>query len=486
MAWSMPRTWASGEVLTATNMNVYVRDNQLELSTHVHTGATGDGGSALGPLSLTEYADAAAPAAPIAGSTRLYAVSGRLHYKSGDGDRPLADGGHTHDGGTGQGASSLGTLALADFAAIATPAVPGSDRLRLYTKSGLLMYRAGDTGDETALVDVTTVQTLEHKTLDAPTVNDLSNMQHDHTDVAEGGFIGVGAVVTAITATGTFVPDTSVLWAEVYNWGAGGGGASGARRAADINRSGGNSAGGGGSTHTRLEGADLIAASPITVTIGVGGQGGAAVTNDTTGSNNGSDGGDTSFGDFLTAVGGEGGGATGAAGAGGGTFADSDLPNGAGFMKSRGGDVSGGQHGGYAEYGGGGGARGGVSDANGGNSFRGGGGGGSGGGVSSGNTEYAGGDGGASGQSGATLNGSGGGGGAAGAAGANGAAGRNGIGGEGGGGGGGGHDRAGGDGGNGGAPGGGGSGGGASTNGYTSGAGGDGADGLIIIVEHFT
>ncbi len=297
---------------------------------------------------------------------------------------------------------------------------------------------------------------------------------------------GTKTKVIVYSESGTFVPDTSVSWAEVYNWSAGGGGASGVRLAADINRSGGNSAGGGGSIHTQIEGADLLAASPITVTIGVGGQGGAAVTTDTTSGNTGSDGGDTSFGDFLTAVGGEGGGATGAAGAGGGTFADSDLPNGAGFMKSRAGAASGGQHGGYAEYGGGGGARGRVSGFNGGNSFRGGGGGGSGGGVISNNTEYAGGDGGASGQSGATLNGSGGGGGAAGAAGANGAAGRNGIGGEGGGGGGGGHDRAGGDGGNGGAPGGGGSGGGASTNGYTSGAGGDGADGLVIIVEHFT
>ena len=479
MAWSMPRTWASGEVLTAADMNVYVRDNQLVLSAHVHTGAPGDGGSALGPLSLTEYANTVAPAEPSYGNTRLYAVSGHLHYRSGDGDTPLADGGHTHDGGIGQGASSLGTLVRADFATIATPAAPGVNQLRLYTKNGLPMYRAGAAGVETELVDVTTTQTLQLKTLDTPTVSNFTNMQHDHTVAAEGGIIGIGALVTVFSANGSFVPDSGALWAEVYAWGGGGGGSSGGFSSSG-NGTGASGGGGGGSMHLRLEGADLLAASPITVTIGSGGTGGAGVTttNYSLG-NSGSVGGDTSFGSFLTAIGGAL--ATIALGGdGGGTFLNSALPNAAGFMKGIGKENG---DGGYAEYGGGGGGS--RSQGLGGNSLRGGGAGG-GGGTSTPTNGNPGGAGGASSQFGTTLAGSGGAAGAAGTAGTAGAAGRNGIGGDGGGGGGGGANSDGGNGGNGGAPGGGGGGGGGSSGGTTSGSGGDGADGRVIVVEHFS
>lgn len=44
MAWTSPRTWVSGEVLTAALLNQQVRDNELVLSTHVHSGTAGDGG----------------------------------------------------------------------------------------------------------------------------------------------------------------------------------------------------------------------------------------------------------------------------------------------------------------------------------------------------------------------------------------------------------------------------------------------------------
>lgn len=83
MAWSAPRTWAVGEILTAANMNTFVRDNQLELSTHVHDGSAGEGSSSLGPLVQADFTDAAAPAAPGAGKTRLYSVSGRMRSRAG-------------------------------------------------------------------------------------------------------------------------------------------------------------------------------------------------------------------------------------------------------------------------------------------------------------------------------------------------------------------------------------------------------------------
>ena len=43
MAWVAPRTWVSGNVLTAAQLNVDVRDNENALSLHTHTGVAGDG-----------------------------------------------------------------------------------------------------------------------------------------------------------------------------------------------------------------------------------------------------------------------------------------------------------------------------------------------------------------------------------------------------------------------------------------------------------
>ena len=43
MAWTTPRLWVLGEILTAALMNVQLRDNLFALSTHVHSGAAGDG-----------------------------------------------------------------------------------------------------------------------------------------------------------------------------------------------------------------------------------------------------------------------------------------------------------------------------------------------------------------------------------------------------------------------------------------------------------
>ena len=46
MAWTAPRTWVVGEVVTAALMNTHVRDNLLFLGDdHDHSGDSGDGGT---------------------------------------------------------------------------------------------------------------------------------------------------------------------------------------------------------------------------------------------------------------------------------------------------------------------------------------------------------------------------------------------------------------------------------------------------------
>ena len=92
MAWTAPRTYVTGEVVTASILNTDVRDNLLNLSTHVHGGAAGDGDDQLSGVDDIIFDDVSAPAAPGAGDSRLYYVSGVLHSRVGasGADHPLA------------------------------------------------------------------------------------------------------------------------------------------------------------------------------------------------------------------------------------------------------------------------------------------------------------------------------------------------------------------------------------------------------------
>ncbi len=98
MAWTAPRTYVTAEVLTSAILNVDIRDNFGALSTHGHSGSAGDGSTTLGNLVKAIFTDAAAPAAPGAGLTSLYAVSGTPRIRSGAGgaDTELSLAGHTH------------------------------------------------------------------------------------------------------------------------------------------------------------------------------------------------------------------------------------------------------------------------------------------------------------------------------------------------------------------------------------------------------
>lgn len=98
MAWTAPRTWVDDEIVTAALLNTQVRDNELFLDTHGHSGSSGDGATTLGDLVKETYSDAAAPAAPGAGKVVIYTTSGRLRYRAGAGgsDTLLDDENHTH------------------------------------------------------------------------------------------------------------------------------------------------------------------------------------------------------------------------------------------------------------------------------------------------------------------------------------------------------------------------------------------------------
>lgn len=291
--------------------------------------------------------------------------------------------------------------------------------------------------------------------------------------------------VQEFTANGTWTkPNGNYTLVEL--WGAGAGAGSGERNALASYRNGGGGGGGGAYRRWLFKTSDLGATE--TVTIGAGGTGGAAITTDTTAGNDGTNGGNTSFGSHLIAYGGGYGTGGGVGGAGGGTMgAASSATPGQPYIATTGvaAEAFGGGHPGAVsgsglftygqpsgEGGGGGGANAaGEAIGSGGCSTYGGPGGGSGGGVSTANGESAGGAGGSS-------TGASGGGGVGGAEHTAAAAttGR-----KGGGGGGSGNSTTGGAGAAGGGYGAGGGGGGGSTNGYASGAGGNGANGFARI-----
>lgn len=105
-------------------------------------------------------------------------------------------------------------------------------------------------------------------------------------------------------ASGTWNKPAGITFALVECWAAGGGGGSGARGAASTYRGAGSGGGGGAYLSKLFDAADLPAS--VTVTIGLGGAGGAAKVANGSG-NDGVNGGNTSFGTILTVYGGGGG-----------------------------------------------------------------------------------------------------------------------------------------------------------------------------------
>jgi len=99
MAWTAPRSYTTGEMITAAILNTHWRDNLLVLDTHVHSGAAGDGSATPGPLTYADFTDQASIDAPSAGRTRLAMVSGAPKYRANGGaEIGLSTDTHVHGG----------------------------------------------------------------------------------------------------------------------------------------------------------------------------------------------------------------------------------------------------------------------------------------------------------------------------------------------------------------------------------------------------
>ena len=85
MAWTTPKTWVTGSMVTEADLDTYQKANLDALSGHGHSNAAGDGSSTIGNLVKTTFTDATAPAAPATDTTSIYTVSGRPFYRAAGG-----------------------------------------------------------------------------------------------------------------------------------------------------------------------------------------------------------------------------------------------------------------------------------------------------------------------------------------------------------------------------------------------------------------
>ena len=85
MTWTATADASTGDLISSATWNTLLGSagNLEELKLHTHDGTNGDGSQSLGPLVLGDFTDAAAPAAPGSGKTRIYATSSRPRFRAG-------------------------------------------------------------------------------------------------------------------------------------------------------------------------------------------------------------------------------------------------------------------------------------------------------------------------------------------------------------------------------------------------------------------
>ena len=101
MAWTAPKTWATGDLVTAALLNTHLKDNLLVLSTHTHSGAAGDGNDELSGVDSVVMDSISTPSAPSSSNQIVvYAKTGRPYYRPNGGAETLLLNSHGDSGDT--------------------------------------------------------------------------------------------------------------------------------------------------------------------------------------------------------------------------------------------------------------------------------------------------------------------------------------------------------------------------------------------------
>ena len=216
MAWSAPRTWVSGEIPTAAQLNTDLRDNLNELALHSHSGGSGSGTAALGSLVSVTYIDAAAPAAPGGTLTRTYSSSTGFFWRNAGGIFSAATAGHEH------------SVAIASLAAVqAASATNGTWYGTLTTNNAfatvaVFTSTVGGTGSR-ATVTLASISFMNSSASAATGTVRFSNSSLAYTATQAITFTGTHAVQVSFIRTDTNVASGSGTWVIEVGAGAGGG-----------------------------------------------------------------------------------------------------------------------------------------------------------------------------------------------------------------------------------------------------------------------
>ncbi len=104
MAWTAPKTWATGDLVTAALLNTHLKDNLLVLSTHTHSGAAGDGNDELSGVDSVVMDSISTPSAPSSSNQIVvYDKTGRPYYRPNGGSETILMNSH------GDSADTVGT-----------------------------------------------------------------------------------------------------------------------------------------------------------------------------------------------------------------------------------------------------------------------------------------------------------------------------------------------------------------------------------------
>jgi hypothetical protein len=110
MAWTTPKTWADGDIPDAADLNTHIKANLDALSTHAHSGAAGDGGAALAPVSTVTFVNqGSTPAAPGSTKVNIFSESETLKVREGASGAAVAISLATHTHTQASGASNTNT-----------------------------------------------------------------------------------------------------------------------------------------------------------------------------------------------------------------------------------------------------------------------------------------------------------------------------------------------------------------------------------------
>ena len=98
MVWSPIPKSVVGDMIDASWMNTYVRDNLTTLGVAAHTGAAGDGSATLDSVDHVDLQEGGALSEPASGHVRVATnTDGTLRFRANGGtEKTVSDTGHTH------------------------------------------------------------------------------------------------------------------------------------------------------------------------------------------------------------------------------------------------------------------------------------------------------------------------------------------------------------------------------------------------------